>query len=127
MMIPPEAIVPLSPAIRSAAAVRAAVQLEALEALHPQHELFVVWCRQDPLEPFAVVMRIPTARILADGWPYFVDRERRVMRIDPPDPEAFAPPLPPEHRSTYAERAAAALEARAGRDWAASPEGLDGV
>jgi hypothetical protein len=126
-IVPAHAIVPLPPEVRSAASVRAAVRLDELQALHPQHELFAVWYRQDPKAPFAVVMRISKARIAADGWPLLVDAERRVVRIDPPDPEAFAPPAPEPRRQTFAQRERDREAAEQGREFAASPEGVDGV
>lgn len=72
--------------VRSAASVRAFVRLEELAALNPQHELFVIWNYQVPGSPFAVVMRMPKRRVEEAGWPFFVDRESRVMEM-----RSFAP------------------------------------
>jgi hypothetical protein len=99
-------VIALDSGIRSTAAVRAAVGLEALQELHPAHELFVVWCRIDPLRPYAIVCKISRARIAEHGWPILVDPERRVLRLDPPDPAWFPPPAPEPRRLTHAEREA---------------------
>lgn len=84
MIIPPEAIIPLSPKIQSAAAVRAAVGFDDHVAMHPHQEIFVLWFRQDPANPFAVVMRIPKPRIAKDGWPLIVDADTRVVAFEAP-------------------------------------------
>jgi hypothetical protein len=81
-MFNPADIIPLARGANSAAAVRGAVEFERHVVEHPMHEIFVLWCTFFPQNPFAVVMRIPKARIRAEGWPIFVDPETRVMRID---------------------------------------------
>lgn len=83
-MINPADIIPLPAHANSAAMVRAAVQFEVQVVENPRHEIFVLWCTCIPGNPFAVVMRIPKARILAEGWPIYIDSETRVMRIDGP-------------------------------------------
>jgi hypothetical protein len=80
-MINPADIIPLPRGANSAAAVRAAVEFERHVVEHPQHEIFVLWGAYLPQNPFAIVMRIPKARVRSDGWPLYVDQETRVMHI----------------------------------------------
>jgi hypothetical protein len=88
-LIAPGDIILLPPGANSAAAVRAAIGFEARLAEHPMHELFALWYRGAPSwkpgaprgDSFAVLMRIPKARIQAEGWPLIVDPDTRLAEI----------------------------------------------
>jgi hypothetical protein len=75
--------------IQSDAALRAFLGFDEHAALYPQHELFVLWFRQDPRVTYAVLMALPrTRRDLGDDywqkeWPLIVDPDTRVVRFDP--------------------------------------------
>jgi hypothetical protein len=75
--------------VQSDAALRAFVGFDEHAALYPQHELFVLWFRQDPRETYAVLMAFPRPRELSDDywrkeWPLIVDPETRVVQFTGP-------------------------------------------
>jgi hypothetical protein len=78
------------PEIQSDASLRAFLGFDDHAALYPQHELFVLWFRQDPRETYAVLMALPrTTDALGDDywqkeWPLIVDPETRVVQFTGP-------------------------------------------
>jgi hypothetical protein len=70
----------LPPGVNSPAALRAAVKFEQLVVEYRFHELFILWYRVDPANPFAIVLRVPKGRIEERFFPW-IDPETRVLEI----------------------------------------------
>ena len=75
--VPREAIVLLPSEANSRLKVFEHVGFEALQAAHPQLELFVMAWKVDPENPFCVVFGIPKDAIPEKGWPLIVDPAKR--------------------------------------------------
>lgn len=86
-MIRPSDVHMLPTNVRSAASVRNYVGFDELAAKHPGHELFIIWNTQVPGSPFAVVMRIPKAKVSTVGWPLIIDQESRILEMRAPVPD----------------------------------------
>ncbi len=90
-LVPPEAIVPIPPGLRTRTALMEALAIDELREAYPNHEFFVVVWKTLPDNPFAVVFRVTKARIAERGWPIQIDPEKRWCVVVP-DVIAELPP-----------------------------------
>lgn len=80
-LVPREAIVPLPAGVATIRELRDYMCIEEQQALHPDHELFIVAFKV-PGNPFAFLLRLrKDVAHIQDRWPLLIDYETRVAVV----------------------------------------------